>query len=193
MLAEMAIRLAGAYTELGDPKRAIRALQGASERAPGDNQILFSLAATYEQDRQYDRAERTFREVIGTDPEHAPALNYLGYMLADRGQKLNEAVTLIQRAVAIDADNPAYLDSLGWAYFRLSRFAEAITPLERAAVGAPKSSVIQDHLGDAYLKVERYEDAAAAFDRALAGDRDGIDAGALAKKRDRARAASGRR
>lgn len=193
MLAELAVRLADAHTELGDSKRAIRTLEGALARVPDDNQMRFSLAATYEQDRQFDRAERTFREVIASDPEHAPALNYLGYMLADRGRKLEEALGFIQRALVIDSDNPSFLDSLGWAYFRLERFNEAVAPLERAAAAVPRSSVIQEHLGDLYVKLSRHADAVAAFDRALAGDGDGIDAGDVTKKRDRARAASGSR
>jgi tetratricopeptide (TPR) repeat protein len=189
----MAARLADAWMELGDSRRAIATLEGARVHAPEDAQVAFSLGAVYEQARDYGKAERTFREVIALDPEHASALNYLGYMLAERGKKLPEAVTLIERALAIDPDNAAYLDSLGWAYFKQKRFTEAVGPLERAAAGAEDSSVIQEHLGDAYTKLGRHAEAARAFDRALSGDRDGINAEDVTKKRDRARRSAGSR
>jgi tetratricopeptide (TPR) repeat protein len=190
---EMVTALSRAYLEAREPKRAVETLERARQRAPDDHELLFRLAAMYEQTKDYDRAERTFRDLIEADPDHDRALNYLGYMLADRGRKLSEAVTFITRALALDQDNPSYLDSLGWAYFRLERYDEALSPLERAAADVPDSSVIQDHLGDLYFELKRYSDAAAAFDRALAGDRDGIDMVAITKKRDRARALSGQR
>jgi tetratricopeptide (TPR) repeat protein len=190
---QMARTLASALIDLKKNKQAIRVMQDARRRLPDDHEVLFGLAATCEQAHQYDQAERAFRELIAADPSHAPALNYLGYMLAERGRKLDEAVSLIQRALAIDADNPSYLDSLGWAYYKLKRFDEALDPLGRAAAAVPDSSVIQSHLGDLYLELGRYRDAAAAFDRALSGDRDEVDAKALTKKRDRARSLQGTR
>jgi tetratricopeptide (TPR) repeat protein len=192
LYAEMASELSSALGELGQQKRAIETLEGARKHAPDDEDLLFTLAAAYEQNRRYDHAERAFRELIGANATHAQALNYLGYMLADRGQKLPEALDLINRALAIDKDNPAYLDSLGWAYYKMGQFGSARAPLERAAQLLPKVSVIQDHLGDLYLQLKRYSDAVAAFERALAGDNDGIDSSAIAKKRDRARGLAGK-
>jgi tetratricopeptide (TPR) repeat protein len=190
--AEMATRLADAWLEVGNEKRAVATLEGAHARVPDDTQIAFSLASTYEQTKAFDKAEKAFREIIEADPDHAGALNYLGYMLADRGRKLPEALKLIERALVIEPDNAAYLDSLGWAYFKLKRYNDAVGPLERAAADATRSSVIQDHLGDAYVKLGRHADAADAFDRALKGDRDGIDADRITKKRDQARASAKR-
>ena len=185
--AQMSRLLSRAYVELKDERRAVATLETARKRAPEDLLVLFTLAATYEQTEQFDRAEKAFRDLIAADPKHASGLNYLGYMLAERGRKLDEAVSLINRALEIDADNPAYLDSLGWAYFKLSRFDDAVSPLERAAKGAPDSTVIQEHLGDLYVKLKRYRDAEAAFSRALDGDSDGADMAAIRKKRDAAR------
>jgi tetratricopeptide (TPR) repeat protein len=119
-------------------------------------------------------------------------LNSLGYLLADHGRKLDEAVELIKRALALEADSPSYLDSLGWAYFKLNRFDDARAPLERAASARPKTSVILDHLGELHFQVKRYRDAADAWDQALAGDREGIDVAAITKKRDRARQLAGK-
>ncbi|MCC7008759.1 MAG: tetratricopeptide repeat protein [Acidobacteria bacterium] len=192
MFGEMAEELSRAYMLLGDEKRAFDVLEQARTRLPSDEALLFQLAAGYEQHGEYDRAERAFRELIQLNGSHADALNYLGYMLAERGRKLSEAVELVTRALAVDPDNPAFLDSLGWAHFRLGQYEKAREPLERAAAALPQSSVVQEHLGDLYLQLGRPADAAAAFERALAGDRDGIDAGAVTKKRDRARGAAGK-
>jgi tetratricopeptide (TPR) repeat protein len=190
--AAMVRALGQALVEAGDRRQAVAVLERAHARIPDDDGIHFALGAAYDESQRYDDAERVFREVIATDPNDARALNYLGYMLAERGQKLPEAVDLIKRALAIDKDNPAFLDSLGWAYVKLGQFDLAREPLERAAAGLPTVSVIQEHLGDLYVHLKRYDDAATAFERALAGDREGVDAGALAKKRDRARTLIGK-
>jgi tetratricopeptide (TPR) repeat protein len=141
----------------------------------------------YERDRDYARAEEAFRAVIARDPAHAQALNYLGYMLADRGERLDEAVALIERALAIDPGNGSYLDSLGWACFRLRRYEDARTHLTEAASQLPTNSVVQDHLGDALAALGRHADAIGAWQRALAGDGEAIDRAGIASKIARAK------
>jgi len=191
--ARLAGALATALQARGDGDEAVAVLEAAHQRVPGDDDLLYSLGAALERAQRFEDAERTLREVISRDSRHAGALNYLGYMLADRGEKLDESVTLIQRALDLEPANPSFLDSLGWAYFKLERFAEATEPLERAAAVMTDVSIVQDHLGDLYFELERYRDAAAAFDRALAGDRAGIDVAAVTRKRDRARRLAGGR
>ena len=157
---------------------------------PNDDVFGFvgmSLANAYEQLAQFDRAEQVLRELIARNATDDVALNALGYMLADRGQKLDDAVALIKRALAVDPASASYLDSLGWAYLKQGKATEAVPPLEQATKGAPAASLQQDHLGDAYFAVKRYREAADAYTRALSGDRDGIDVAAVTKKRDRAR------
>ena len=109
---------------------------------------MLSLGSAFERDGKYKEAEGIFRQLIAADPKNADALNSLGYMFAERGQRLDEAVALVERALAIEPDNGAYLDSLGWAYYKQNRFEQAEQPLRDAAKQLPTVSVIQDHLGD---------------------------------------------
>jgi tetratricopeptide (TPR) repeat protein len=125
--------------------------------------------------------------VIARDPLDAAALNYLGYMLAEHGRSLDEAATLIQRALKIEPGNPSFLDSLGWAYLQQGKLDLADPPLTAAAEKLPRNSVIQDHLGDLRQKQGRLADAVAAWQKALAGDGDSIERSKIQKKIDAAR------
>ncbi len=191
MFARMAGELAQALGYTGDERRAIAVLEDARRRDAKSPELLFDLAAAYERAKQFDEAERTFRQLIADDPQQAEALNYLGYMLADHGEKLDEAVDLITRALAIEPDNPSFLDSLGWAYVKQAKLGEARDPLQRAAAALPTHSVVQDHLAELYFRLKLYRQAVEAWDHALAGDRNGIDVGAVTKARDRAKALAG--
>jgi tetratricopeptide (TPR) repeat protein len=192
MFARMASELSAALRQTGQENRAVSVLEEARRRDTDNVELLFDLAAEYDRAKRLDDAERAFRELIAQSPGHAEALNYLGYMLADRGTKLDEAVGLISRALAIEPDNPSFLDSLGWAYVKQDKLVEARDPLQRAAAALPTSSVIQDHLGELCFKLKLYREAAEAWTRALAGDRNGIDVDAVTKARDRARALADR-
>ncbi len=161
-----------------------------SESKPDDEVFTFvsmSLANALEELKQFDRAEGILRYLVAKNANNDVALNALGYLLIDRGLKLDEAIAFIKRALVLDPASPSYLDSLGWAYFKQGKFAEAIGPLEQSTRAVASASLQQDHLGDAYFALKRYRDAADAYSRALAGDHDGIDVATVTKKRDRAR------
>jgi tetratricopeptide (TPR) repeat protein len=179
---------ADALADLGRPDEALALLKDALSAAPDDDDLAMKLGAVFEESGRVDEAEKAFRGIIERDPLHAPALNYLGYMLADRGLRLPEAVTLIERALKIDPDNPAYLDSLGWALFKQGRAAEAEPPLRKAAAVLVSESVIQDHFGDVLARQGKTSEAIAAWERALKGDGDGIDRASVEKKIKDARA-----
>ena len=117
-----------------------------------------------------EQAEPALRRVIELDTTHAPALNFLGYSLADDGIKLEEALELIERAIEIEPWNGAYLDSLGWVYFRMGRFEEARGPLEAAARELPADAVVLEHLGDLYERRGENELAISAWGQALDND-----------------------
>jgi len=135
---------------------------------PEDKQYVeFLRGSTYERQKKYDQAEETFRKVLADHPDDPSALNYLGYMLADRGTKLEEALSLIKKAVDLDPANGAYLDSLGWAYFKLGRYELAEDNLIKASQHIGTDPTVQDHLGDLYQKTGRLKLAAVHWERAL--------------------------
>jgi tetratricopeptide (TPR) repeat protein len=129
--------------------------------------VLFVQGSIYERQKKYDLAEEVFRKVIADDPKNAQALNYLGYMLADRGTRVEEALGYIRRAVALDPQNGAYIDSLGWAYFRLGNYDLAEENLRRASERIGNDPTVHEHLGELYQKTGRLKLAAANFERAL--------------------------
>lgn len=165
---------------------AIQVYKEAAAASPDDTSIQFQFGAALDRSGRRPDAQKIFRELIARNPDDANALNYLGYMLAEQGSSLDEAVSLIQRALKVDPDNPSYLDSLGWAYFQQGKFELADPPLSAAADRLPKNSVIQDHLGDLRLKQNRRAEAIQAWQRALAGDGDGIERAKVQKKIDAA-------
>jgi tetratricopeptide (TPR) repeat protein len=120
--------------------------------------------------------------VIAREPEHSAALNYLGYMLADRGERLDESVAYLTKALQFEPDNASFLDSLGWAYFKQNKLDLAEANLGRAADQLRTNSVIQDHYAEVLFKLGRYDDAVSAWTRALSGDGDSIDRGSIDKK-----------
>jgi tetratricopeptide (TPR) repeat protein len=187
------IRLARSQQDAGKGDEAVRTMQGAVAKFPKEPAVKLSLASMLEREGKYSEAEAIFRQMIAGDPKNADALNSFGYMLADRGQKLDEAVAFVQRALAIDPENGAYLDSLGWAYYKQNRLDLAEAPLRQAAAQLPTVSVIQDHLGDLLNKRGLFEEAIAAWQKALEGDGDSISRSDLDDKIKSARQRLGRK
>ena len=150
--------------------------------APDDPRGMYVLAQALEARGDVQGAEQSLRDLLKRDPDDATALNYLGYLFAERGQHLDEAVQLVQRALKIEPGNPSFLDSLGWAYYQQGKLDLADPPLTEAAAKLPANSVIQDHLGDLRFKQQRFAEAAVAWERSLAGDGDSIDRERIRKK-----------
>jgi tetratricopeptide (TPR) repeat protein len=176
------IALSQIYSDANRGAQAVRLLQEAQAKFPEAGSLTFQLAAVLEKQKKYAESEAVFRQLIARDPQHAPALNYLGYMLADRGEKLDESVGLITRALEIEPDNGSYLDSLGWAYFKIGKLDLAEAHLRRAADQLPTNSVVQDHYGDVLARLGRLDQAIAAWNRALSGDLDSISSADIDRK-----------
>jgi Tfp pilus assembly protein PilF len=122
----------------------------------------------YEKMKRIEESEAEFRRVLAINPKSASALNYLGYMLADKNIRVNEAVEMIQKALEQDPNNGAYLDSLGWAFYRLGRLDEAEEYLKKAVERVGKDPVVYDHLGDVYFKKDNLKEAITSWENSLA-------------------------
>lgn len=161
------------YTE------AEQSAEKAEQMAHGDSgkeTAWFLLGSIYERQKRFDQAEQQFRKVLQVNPDNAPVLNYYGYMLADRGIRLDEAGSLIERALKQEPNNGAYLDSLGWAYYKQNKLPEAEENLRKAIDRQGNDPTILSHLGDVYLKLGQNERAAQTFELALAEWRKAVPA-----------------
>jgi tetratricopeptide (TPR) repeat protein len=152
------------YTEMA---KAVEAADKLSESKEDKESIAFMRGAMYEKMKNFDAAEAEFRKVLEGNPKNASALNYLGYMLADRNVRLPEALKLIREAVDQDPNNGAYLDSLGWVYFRMGDLEQAENYLQRAIERFSKDPTVHDHLGDVYFRQGKTKEAMAQWERSL--------------------------
>jgi tetratricopeptide (TPR) repeat protein len=189
-LAQMNARL----RRFGDAAQALDKAEQLSTKTDDKEYVWFLRGSNFERQKRYPEAEEQFKKVLASDPEHASTLNYLGYMLADQNMKLEEALGYIKRAVDLDPANGAYLDSLGWAYFRLGKFELAEDNLLKASQKINSDPTVQDHLGDLYQKTGRLKLAATHWERALtewnrtiAAEVDPADPARVQKKLDSAR------
>ena len=189
-LAQMNTRL----RRFSDAERALDKAEQLSTKTDDKEYVWFLRGSTFEREKRYSEAEEQFKKVLASDPEHASALNYLGYMLADQNLKLDEALGYIKRAVDLDPTNGAYLDSLGWAYFRLGKYELAEDNLLKASQKINTDPTVHDHLGDLYQKTGRLKLAATNWERALtewnrtiAAEVDPADPARVQKKLDSAK------
>ncbi|HXD18029.1 MAG TPA: tetratricopeptide repeat protein [Vicinamibacterales bacterium] len=173
---------AHALQQLGDSARAITVLEPVARANPNDATTQLALADLYSNTGRKQDAERTVRQLVALEPGNADALNYLGYLLADRGQQLDEAIRLVRRALDIEPNNPNYLDSLGWAYYRRGDYDQAEKYITPAAQQMPRNATVQEHMGDILAKRGRWADAIAAWTRALQGDEGDINKAVVEKK-----------
>jgi tetratricopeptide (TPR) repeat protein len=143
--------------------------EGATPTFPIRQEVFyFQLGAAHERTGQYADAEKAFRKCLQLSPNNADALNYLGYMWAEKGVNLGEARTMIEKAVALEPKNAAYLDSLGWVFFKLDQPQEALKWLLEAVKHLEKpDATIYDHLGDVYTALKQYEQAREAWKKSL--------------------------
>ncbi len=156
-----------AFFEGREPGTGLSILERWREEEPASSAVRYYLGQYLDRMGRSRQSERELREAIRLDPENADALNHLGYSLLERNEKLQEALDLIRQAVKIHPWRGAYLDSLGWAYFKLGRYESALEPLEQAARELPTDPTILDHLGDLYLKLGRNESALKSWRSAL--------------------------
>ncbi len=139
-----------------------------TEAGTGSNWFLhYARGISHERLKNWDNAEADFRRALELNPDQPQVLNYLGYSLVERREKLDEALEMIERAASARPDSGYIIDSLGWVLFRLGRYDEAVEHMERAVELMPVDPVVNDHLGDVYWAVGRAREAEFQWKRAL--------------------------
>jgi tetratricopeptide (TPR) repeat protein len=171
--------VAETYVQLERFDEAIPYFEKLRAESPDEIDPLFQLGAAYERASRYDDAEKAFLELLEKNAEHAPTLNYLGYMWAEKGVNLERAEKMLINAVGQDPRNGAYVDSLGWVYFQLGKLDLAEEYLTDASRLVPNDATIQEHLGDLFEKKGDLDRAAERYRAALgmnppAGDEEKI-------------------
>jgi tetratricopeptide (TPR) repeat protein len=176
---------AGAWATLGNLYRvdsdwpnAIDAYSAAIKQTPdkeGNWQLYYNRGQALESQKKQDEAEADFRKALTLSADEPSVLNYLGYSLIERGQKLEEAIMMVRKAVDLQPNNGFIVDSLGWAYYTMGDFEQAASYLERAVDLSPGDPIIAEHLGDAYWHVGRKLEASFQYQHAKDNKPDGED------------------
>ena len=167
---EIYLQLAAVYDKGKRWEQAESALDEAESLSLLDNEkigVWFMRGALFERKKDLPAAEAEFRRVLEQRPNHAPTLNYLGYMLADRDVRLDESLKLIEAALKTEPNNGAYLDSLGWVYYRMGRYAEAEEEIRKAVDVTPADPTMFDHYADVLIERGKVDEAVAAYEEAL--------------------------
>ena len=181
VLEQLAIsypNLSSIFSSIGDLYRQVKNYENAIESytraldltANGDQSkwyLYFVRGISHERLNQWKRAETNFRAALEIQPDEPRVLNYLGYSLVEKQINLEEALDMIERAVAARPNNGYMVDSLGWVLYRLNRFEESVKHMERAVELEPTDPIINDHLGDVYWANGRYREAEFQWKRAL--------------------------
>ena len=134
---------------------------------PDSVDLHYSFGVLFEKTSRFEESISAMRTVLKLDPDHADALNFIGYMYADRGIHLDEAERMIKKALQLKPGNGYMTDSLGWLYFRKNRLDEAIRYLKEASETLPEDAAILEHLGDAYVRAGQIQEALEAYGRAF--------------------------
>ena len=119
-------------------------------KEPENDTYRFYLAAAMEGIGRRDETFRMLEEIVASGSDLPEAYNYLGYLYVEENKNLDWAITLIKKALELDPANGAYIDSLGWAYFKKGMLDEAQEELERAVEFVPDDATIRNHLAEVY-------------------------------------------
>ncbi len=177
-----------------DANEALDKADQLSTTNPDKLTVDLQRAVLEDRQKHFDAADDNYKKALALDPDNPVVLNDYGYMLADRGVRLNEALAMIQKAVKLDPQNYADLDSLGWTYFKLGQYALAENNLLKATQRSSQDPTVHEHLGDLYEKTDRLKQAASQWEESLklyaktdAGDLEPGEGQRVQKKLDSAR------
>ena len=168
-----------AWTGLGDTYRSAErwddagnaydnALRSVGPVEQKDWPLFYARAIAEEQSHHWDKAEADLQQALKLSPQEPEVLNYLGYSWVDQGRNIPQALAMLEKARELRPFDGYVVDSVGWAYFKLGRYADAAKTLEDAILLVPGDPTINDHLGDAYWRVGKKLDARFQWNHALA-------------------------
>lgn len=150
---QMIVFLASVHADQKNFKEAIQVVEDGFKKFPQITRLLFLKGVYLELTGEWKACVKTMEDVIELDPENASALNYLGFLYAEKGVELDEAEKLIGRALELKPNDGFYIDSLGWVYFQKKDYTKALETLLRALELAPDEGVIMEHVADTYLAI----------------------------------------
>lgn len=189
-LAQMDVRL----KRWSDAEDELNKAMALASKPDEKLNIYFLRGTLYDRQKLYDQAEENFSKALNIDPQNATILNYVGYMLADRGVRLPEATAMIRKAVDLDPQNYAFLDSLGWVYYKSGQYPQAEQYLRQAIERSSSDPTVHDHLGEVYektgrlkLAVEQWERSMTEYAHSLPADADPEDVSKVQHKLQNAR------
>jgi tetratricopeptide (TPR) repeat protein len=181
---EILTAMVGVYQRAKKFDQAQTTLNSALQRFPNEETLYFLQGSLSEKQKKYDEAEKAFRKALELEKDDPAVLNYFGYMLATRGTRLDEAEAMVQKAVQSDPTNGAYLDSLGWVYYKQNKLDRAEEYLKKAVIFVNSDPDIHDHLGDLYFKTKRYDEARTEWTKSIQLATDQEDISRIKKKLD---------
>lgn len=159
--------LAVLWEEMENTKKAAAVLKKGIEKIPDDEQLHFNLGVLYDRMKERELSIQVMRRVIAINPNNTAALNYIGYVYAERGEKLEEAEEMIRRALKIRPDDGYIIDSLGWLYFQKGDIPNALLYVRKALQAVPGEPTIVEHMGDIFLKQGKKAEALKYFRKAM--------------------------
>lgn len=156
-----------AYTRLNQPELAIEMLQRSLQLKPDDVNALSTLALTFDGQHRFKESDSLYEQALTIDPKSHLVLNNYGYSLAERGLQLERALHMALQAIEADPENSSYLDTVGWAYYKLGKYQEAENYISKSIATGSASAAVHEHLGDIYYKLGQKEKAEKAWKQAL--------------------------
>jgi tetratricopeptide (TPR) repeat protein len=156
-----------AYSRLGRNDDALRVLERAISIDPQNVDALSQLGLVYDGMGRYDDSDSLYTAALRIDPDNDLVLNNYGYSLAERGVRLNEALSMAKRAIEAQPENASYLDTIGWVYFQLGRYGEAERYVRQAIEKGEDNAIVFEHLGDIYFKLNELDRAIEHWNMAL--------------------------
>jgi Flp pilus assembly protein TadD len=174
--------MVGIYQEKKDYPPAIELARKMVALEPKNDKFHFQLGALLDQNKNRPEGMEEMKRAIALNPKNAQALNYLGYSLAEQGADLDQAESLVKRALVIEPEDGFYVDSLGWVYYQKGQYQHAVEQLEHAVNLTGEDPTITEHLGDAYMKLGKLKEASHQYGDALGKAQESEQAARLKEK-----------